>query len=237
MESGTDGFGSHCQLYTFEILYGESHGKTVYLSPNTSFEHNYTNEPNFIERLLEFINLHKYYQLPEDKKDIPRITWHADAYSYCERNLDTLLDSDVFRRLKSRFMENKVNPYDKSFYNVAVHIRRPNCHDSRIEGADTPDSYYLNVIDTIRKEHPIHEKPLRFHIYSQGERAKFDCYNADDVVFHLDESIEDTVNGLLFGDSLVTSGSSLSYICAIYSDANVYYKPFWHPPHKSWRRM
>jgi hypothetical protein len=238
--ANTDGFGSHCQHYTFGILYVEHHGNVAYISPETFFEHNYEKDPHYVKNMLEFINLHKYYQLPSDKQHVKKLLPTPEglgvAYNYCNHNLNTLLDSESFARLKSRFMENKVNPYDSSFFNVAIHVRRPNSHDTRLDGADTPDSYYLNIMNIIRKEHD-GSKPLKFHIYSQGDTSKFDCYRNDDVVFHLNESIQDTVNGLLFGDILVTSASSLSYVCGFYTNGKVYYKSFWHPPYKTWRRM
>jgi hypothetical protein len=175
--------------------------------------------------------------VPESKDVslLPKIQ-NLDHYRYCEANLDILLETYVFETLKERFMENKKDPYDPKYFNVVVHIRRPNQHDNRLMGADTPDSYYLSVMDTIRKEHDC-EKQIKFHIYSQGDISLFEVYKGDDVEFHLDTSAEDALTGLLFGDILVTSASSLSYIAAIYTNAKIYYKSFWHPPSKSWRKM
>ena len=120
--------------------------------------------------MLDFINLHKYYGMPSfvNEAEIPRVPFY-EQFSYCESNLDRVLESDSFARLKRRFMENKKDPYDPAYYNVVVHVRRPKSHDCRLNGTDTPDEYYLNIIKTIRDEHLTEGgKPLRFHIYSQG---------------------------------------------------------------------
>jgi hypothetical protein len=227
-----DGFGSHLQQYIFGIVFAENHGNRLYLSYNTNFEHNYVNDPTYKDRILSYINLHKYYGLPEgiNENSLPKIDMH---YQYCLDNIDRIFISDSFELLKLRFFENKSNPYDQSFYNVAVHVRRPNPHDNRLMGADTPDAYYLAVINKIRATHS-GEKPLKFHIYSQGSPSMFSIYNAPDTELHIDTSVEETYNGLLFGDALITSGSALSYSAALFTSGTVYFKTFWYPPAKHW---
>ena len=51
---------------------------------------------------------------------------------------------------------------------------------------------------------------------------------------HLNESVEDAFNGLVFADALVTSASSFSYVAAMLTDGVVYYKHFWHKPSMKW---
>ncbi len=230
-----DGFGAHLQQYMWSIVYGESHGHTVYISYDTYFEHNYDGSEDFTERLIKYMNLHKYYGLPAELKDksIPIICSDWSHYNFCERNINNIKNNESFKRLKHRFMENKTSPYDSNYYNVALHVRRPNSHDSRIEGADTPDSYYLNLMKKIRKEYTA-QKPLKFHIYSQGNVSNFNKYIGSDTEFHLDDTIENTMDGFLFSDILITSVSSMSYVAALFSDGIVYYKPFWHPPINTW---
>ena len=113
-----------------------------------------------------------------------------------------------------------------------MHIRRHNSRDTRIAGTDTPDSYYLNLINTIREKYI--DKPLKFHIYSQGNENNFNMYKNNDTVFHLNESVQDTFTGLVYGDILVMSRSSFSYIAALLSNGIIYYEKFWHPPLYNW---
>ena len=39
---------------------------------------------------------------------------------------------------------------------------------------------------------------------------------------------------MVSAEILVTSPSSLSYIAALISDGEIYYKKFWHNPRKNW---
>ena len=92
------------------------------------------------------------------------------------------------------------------------------------------------MIDLIRNKYSS-KKPL-FHIYSQGNIKAFkDIYKSNDIVFHIDEPIEQTFTSLVLADVLVTSISSLSYTAGILSDGVVYYMPFWHPPLPGWIAM
>ena len=72
-----------------------------------------------------------------------------------------------------------------------------------------PISYYTNIMQFIMHGYQ-GTKPVRFHVHSQGcanhEFTNFSAKRAE-VVMHLDESVEDAFNGLVFADALVTSAS------------------------------
>jgi hypothetical protein len=60
-------------------------------------------------------------------------------------------------------------------------------------------------------------------------------YAADDTEFHInDTDVLNTFSGLVFADSLITSGSSLSYTAAILNKGVIFYKRFWHKPANHW---
>jgi allantoicase len=99
-------------------------------------------------------------------------------------------------------------------------------------GTDTPDHYYLNVMNNIREKYA--HKDVCFHIYSQGDISKFECYKGTDVILHIDENLFDTFIGLVGAEVLVMSASSFSYSAALLSDGEIYYLPFWHRPSKNW---
>jgi hypothetical protein len=233
IQARTDGFGAQLQCYLWSLLYAHENGETVFLPTTITFEHNYAGTPDFHTELIKYMNLHPYYATPTgvDETSLPVFT--VD-YSFVESNLDRLTQTPFFQEMKQRFLENKVNPYDIDHYHVAVHIRRSNPHDSRLWGSDTPDSDYLQILSTIRQEHS-GAKPLLFHIFSQSYCFNSSLYAAPDVIFHLDESIQQTYNGFLFADILVTSSSSYSYSAAFFATGTVYYKKFWHAPLSSWR--
>jgi len=228
-----DGFGASFQNVLFDILYTVHHNCTYVFTPRLTIDHNYHHAPNFVKDLNDFMNLQNEFKYAEDgeKREIRAHACGA-TYHFVEANRDTLFKCETMDKIKASFFANKTSPFDRRHVNVAVHVRRPNSRDDRIAGTDTPDSYFLNVIDNIRRKNATN--PVMFHIYSQGARETFCSFTSDDVVLHLDESIQDTFTGLVHADILVTSASSFSYTAALLTRGVVYYKTFWHPPLDSW---
>jgi hypothetical protein len=239
-----DGFGAHFQNILVDILY--TYNTTTdhrYVFPNiASFEHNYANEPDFADRLVRYMNLREHFSMKSDSADTSANIHHYSVsnYTYVENNLTQLLASPTMDLIKSLFYADKKTPYDTAYYNVAVHVRRHNKEDNRIDGTNTPDEYYLNVMKYIRANHGNTEKPLRFHIYSQcadseGAEAAFkEKFMNTDTEFHLNGDVIPTFHGMVFGDALVTSASSYSYCAAFLCNGVVYYKWFWHKPSNNW---
>jgi hypothetical protein len=238
----TDGFGAQFQNIIVDILYTYNITKNQYVFPKiASFEHNYANEPDFVDRLVRYTNLHCHFSMPSGVVDtIHKYSSIVSNYTYVEDNLTQLLTSPTMDLIKSLFYADKTTPYDTAFYNVAVHVRRHNKEDNRIDGTNTPDEYYLNVMKHIRANHRKTEKPLRFHIYSQcaeSERAEAafkEKFMNTDVEFHLNGDVIPTFHGMVFGDALVTSASSYSYCAAFLCKGVIYYKRFWHKPSNNW---
>lgn len=239
-----DGFGAQFQNIIFDILYTYSNtNSNTYVFPGIdSFEHNYNNEPGYTNRLIRYMNLKDHFSgggggggTNLHLGTIHRYT--TDVYSHVEDNISKLITSEPMKLIKSLFYADKSTPFDTRYHNVAVHVRRPNPHDCRIDGTNITDSYYLNVIRYIRKNHDSSDgKHLRFHIYSQGNAGAYDEYikNNDDTVLHLNEDVLLTFHGLVFADTLVTSSSSFSYTAALLCNGAIYYKGFWHKPADSW---
>ena len=134
--------------------------------------------------------------------------------------------------IKNCFWKNKNKNFYNNNINIAVHIRRENIEDRGLAGdrATTPNNYYLNIMNRIREKH----KNALFHIYSQGELINFQELIKDDVIFYLNHDIINTFIGMVSANILVISPSSFSYVAALISDGEIYYKPFWHKPRKSW---
>ena len=238
----SDGFGAHFQNIIIDILYTYNATNNQYVFPNISgFEHNYTNDPDFSDRLVRYMNLREHFSLKNDSDTSANIQYYSVSnYTYVENNLTQLLASPTINLIKSLFYADKKTPYDTAFYNVAIHVRRHNKEDNRIDGTNTPDEYYLNVIKYIRANHNNTEKPLRFHIYSQcadSEGAEAACkekFMSLDTEFHLNGDVLPTFHGMVFGDALVTSASSYSYCAAMLNNGVIYYKRFWHKPADNW---
>jgi hypothetical protein len=227
-----DGFGAIFQNLIFDIVFLESRGGKFVYSEIPAIDHNYSGDPDFTVALEKYMGIKEAYPPQGVNAQIIPFLY---SYPIVEQNIDSMFNSAAFHKVRAAFYKDKVSQFDSTYMNVAVHVRRFNTRDCRIAGSDTPDSYYLDVINKIRGKYVgTQPKPLKFHIYSQGIPTSFREYVADDVVLHLNESIQDTFTGFVFADILVTSQSSFSYVAALLSCGIIYYQKFWHPPLNHW---
>jgi hypothetical protein len=230
----TDGFGAQFQTIIYSVIYSELTNNRYVYTPFCSMEHNYDMDPEFIAKKEWLINFIGNFPLNRDSK-IQSTTSVNDLISFFESNLVACYNSQSLQKIRGVFFKNKNrNDYfDAENFHIAIHVRRPNPHDSRVDGTNTPDHEYLRIIKNLRNVYSV-KKPL-FHIYSQGNIESFNSiYTGDDIFFHLNESTEQTFTSLVLADVLVTSRSSFSYTAGILSQGVIYYTPFWHPPLPNW---
>ena len=226
-----DGFGAQYQQLIISYVVCSIGNKKFVYTPRNKMEHNYDNDPNYINKIENLMNIKNNIENNNDNQAINVNI--RQCMNWFEKNIDTACNSHYFQLMKGYFWKNKErNIFKNDKINVAVHVRRPNQCDNRIQGTNTPDSYYLNIMKIIREKYK--DKNLLFHIYSQGDPANFKKYESEDVQFHINEDICKTFIGMVAADILVTSASSFSYIAALLSDGEVYYKKFWHKPRKGW---
>lgn len=230
----SDGFGAQFQCIIFTALYAELHNKKFLYTPFKAMEHNYDNDENFLEKKETLINFINNFEINNDPTIQPTEIIH-EYYNFIHNNLDLCEKSILLKKAKEifRINKNKATYFDNQKLNIAIHIRRPNPHDTRIEGTELSNEFYFKSIQFLRSLYSS-KNPL-FHIYSQGSIDTFYThFNSSDIVLHLNESIEDTFSSMVLADVLVTSTSSLSYTAGFLSEGIVYYIPFWHPPMPKW---
>jgi hypothetical protein len=231
----SDGFGSQFQHIICCILIAYKMGHTFVYNPLSIMEHNYDNEPDFIENMENLMNIKPYFITVNDESLMNKYIeyWKMNAKYAIDASVESYVTDESLEKIKTMFWANKSRDVFKNKkINVAVHIRRPNCNDNRIQGTDTSDTFYMNAIERIRRDYT--GKDLLFHIYSQGDIKNFDIYKAEDVVLHINQDLSSTFIELVASDVLVTSFSSLSYIAGYLTNGVVYYHPFWHPPRSKW---
>ena len=235
----SDGFGSQYQHIICCLLLCYRNGFHFAYNSLKIIEHNYDNDPEFLEKMEQLMNIRPHFISKDDPSliDAGVTTCDMTAKYVVDKAVDEYATDAALGQIKTMFWANKdrTTVFTNGKTNVAVHIRRPNSHDNRLQGADTPDDFFLNAIRRVREEHP--DKDLLFHIYSQGTIENFECYRAEDTIFHIDEDLSTTFIQLVAADILVTSFSSLSYIAGYLSDGIIYYHPFWHPPRSKWIRL
>ena len=259
-----DGFGAQFQRFVWTCIYAEEYEQSVfvYRSPK-KIAHNYDDDPQFIQKMENIMNMKQYYMNYEEALALVRngndtnieilTPDFYDIFNYVERNIDTCMKSDSMARLKSRFWENKnrsivytgYSKYGDYTLHMAVHIRRPNCDDTRPNSGDEyTDKYYINSIIMISEKYA-KSRPndrIMIHIYSQGAVEKFASFMANDVigkdiVLHLNDTNEQSYLGMAAADILITSASSFSYCAAFFSDGDIYYTDFWHKPCSWWNLL
>lgn len=225
-----DGFGAQYQTIINTILYCKKYNKNYVYTPIKNMEHNYDNDKTFLNKAEELMNIKKYKSINDiDTKPID--TNIFQMINFFDNNIDKI--AHQLKEVKDDFWQNKdKNVFNNDVFNIAVHIRRFNKHDNRIEGSDTPDEYYLNKINNLRQKYK--DKKLLFHIYSQGNIEDFIKYNANDTILKINMNLFDTFKEMVGANALIMSKSSFSYTAAILSDGDIYYLNFWHPPMKHW---
>ena len=227
-----EGFGATYQKIIETYLFCAYNNLKFVYRPIKKMEHNYKNDPNYINNIESLMNLKN--NIENDTNNVAQdIHFGKHVQKWFDDNIDQICSEVHLKFIKKCFWENKDRDvFKNNAINVAVHIRRPNIHDNRIEGTNTPDIYYINIMNIIREKYKNNE--ILFHIYSQGNKNQFILFNNHDVVLHLNEDICKTFIEMVGADILITSGSSLSYVAALISDGEIYYKHFWHKPRKEW---
>ena len=224
--NGNDGFGSQYHKIVVTYIYCTLHNRCFRYTPLTFVEHN---DPEYIPKLEDLMNLKDYIPNITSDMQVHNLPYHCNY----DNMIGRMAESDAMQFVKLCFWKNKSRDFFKNQkINVAVHIRRENAHDNGRSGfrVTTPNSYYLNVMNMIRKKY----RNVFFHIYSQGVLSQFSELEQTDVAFHLNEDIITTFIGMVAAECLVLSPSSFSYIAALLSDGEIYYKPFSHKPLKNW---
>jgi hypothetical protein len=232
---GSDGFGAQYQRIIQTYIYCKCHKFEFYYCQITKIDHNYENNNDYISNMETTINLKGNIQ-NGSTNNCRQIDYGTLVLPWFDNNIDNCCKSEHMSFIKKCFWEHKSkNVFNNNCLNVAIHIRRENLHDNGQAGEriTTPNEYYLKIMNTIRNKHD-NNKQLKFHIYSQGSISNFKLLQKEDVIFHLDEDICKTFIELVGADILVTSPSSLSYVAALISDGEIYYKPFWHKPCSHW---
>lgn len=232
-----DGFGAQFQKIIQTYIYCKINNLNYAYNKLDYVEHNYNNDNEFNNKLEELMNLKDNIINVSTNMDCSYLDFNSIVRIYFENKIDLCCESEHMKFIKDCFWQNKSkNYFNNNKINVAIHIRRENSHDKGQAGerATTPNSYYLNIMNSIREKYKNSNKELLFHIYSQGNIENFRDLDSIDVKLYINFDIIESFIGMVSAEILVTSPSSLSYVAALISDGEIYYKPFWHNPRRGW---
>ena len=258
-----DGLGAQFQRFAWTCIYAEECEEStfIYRSPE-KMAHNYTGEPNYIEKLETLMNMKPHYMNYNEAradKTIDEILTpdFYDIFNYVERNIDKCMKSESMARIKKYYWQNKDSVRDRPrlyripegdhtyTHHLAAHIRRPNCDDTRPNGGEEyTNEYYIKSLLTIQEKYLKQDSSnrIQFHIYSQGTEDKFANISGHeilgpDIMMHINDSNEDTYLAMTMADILVTSASSYSYSAAFFCNGDIFYTEFWHKPCSWWNKL
>lgn len=224
-----DGFGSQFLAIIGSVIDAELNNCVFEYTPFTRMEHNYDDDPKFLEKKEWLINFLDNFNLAKSNTPFAECNYH-----HMSGGGKIIAESKSLTKIKAIFRANKQkeNYFDSDRFNIAIHVRRSNSHDSRIDGTDTPDQMFLAIITALRRKYK--DKNPLFHIFSQGSYSQFKFYEANDTILRLNETIEDSFTSMVFADVLGTSRSAFSYVAGLLSEGVVYYIPFGCKPLPHW---
>lgn len=195
-------------------------------------------------------------RLPKfDENNIEEVTTIKKIIaSYYGRKIVFVTEQDQFYKdqygvmdvIKDKFhsihdMSEKCIRYDKSNYNIAIHIRRGDIMDNpsnpNLVMRFLANDYYEKVLEQVLQRIKS-EKPAHIWLFSQGKREDYTEFDRfDNLHWCLDMDPQDSFSHMVFADLLITSKSSFSYKPALISNGiKVCPKDFWHsyPDTKDW---
>jgi hypothetical protein len=239
-----DGFGENFKLLIYSVLFAELHGCKFLYTPFKEMEHNYDQDPTYLikkERLVNFIG--NFEQASQDQNQRPYVLDTFELLRFYHNNIQRCVESRSMQLIKELFRANKSDPFDKSYTNIAIHIRRMNIQDYNrtndnavvLRGMDVPDDLYLTTIAQFEQQKG--DKPVRIHIFSQGKESDFEMYRKNNVVLHLNENLDDTFTQMVYAEALLMAPSALSYCAALLSRGTVYYIEFCNPKLPIWNAV
>ena len=189
-----DGFGENYKYLIYSIMYAEFNKYDFVYKPFKDMRHNYNDDPEYINKKEIMINC-----IGNFKTEIPGRELNIfDLLKFYHTNIKWCSQSNSLKLLKSLFYLDKVNLYDTSIVNIAIHIRRINPHDYiivdqiskdrvpiqdnifqeilnnprtavQLPGMDVPLEFYVTIIRQLEHSYP----NSKFHIYSQGNVNDF----------------------------------------------------------------
>jgi hypothetical protein len=234
-----DGLGANVQQIIGAALFAElNNNYDFFYQPFKRMAHNYGGKEDdsvFLSNKEKLLNLIGNFPVVNDAIEQGYEIYVQEFENFLNANICKCEQSQILKKIKKVFRANKDrdNYFDTNFFNIAIHIRRANQHDSRIYGTDVPNCFYLEIINKLREIY-LDRYPLLFHIYSQGEINNFVEFKSPDIVLHINESADDAYAAMALADVLVAGRSSFSYTAGYLSDSTVYYIPYMHAPLPHW---
>ena len=168
------------------------------------------------------------------------------------RECQLFLDEEFVQILQKKFNSNGYIPekllYSEQYLNIAIHIRRGDVWDACQAGSKktmhrnklVSQVYYVELLQKLQNLFNSSPKPVRFHIFSDGQPNNFDRFTFTDgheaflklesgllienIQFHLCHSTINTIYHMIKAPILIPGKSTFSVLAVILSNSYVFYE-------------
>lgn len=211
----SDGFGRHYKAIILTYVYCMYKGYTYVYRPLGTVAHNYDNDSTYVDRLENLINVKPYLKV---LNDVPCDWIKGKMIIKDIKHNPKILENNI-KPLRDMYWKNKEMDFFKNDkINISVHIRKGNKGDKLVKPIIIQHEFYLKIIDKLKHKY----SNTLFHIYSQGHENDFLEFKDDNTIFHLNEDIVSTFQGMVAANVLVISESALSYTAGLISSGEVH---------------
>lgn len=116
---------------------------------------------------------------------------------------------------------------------IAVHIRRGDVSPTQNKERYVPLQYYMDCLTNLQQILMTAHMPYRIHIHSEQSIKQELTHSPaglhSELIWHLDEDVNETFTAFVNADILFTGFSSLSYAASLIRQKKcLLYTPFWH---------
>jgi len=160
-------------------------------------------------------------------------------------------DSEFVEKLQAKFDANGYVPgqwlYSEQYFDIAIHIRRGDIWESFQAGDQRweesirfmSEDYYVDLIQRLQSLSSVSSKPIRLHIFSDGQPTDFPQFTfvskreaylelasgdrIENIQFHLSQNSFDALYHLAKAPVLVPSKSSFSFLAVLLGKSYVFY--------------
>ena len=226
-------FGSQYKYLIDILLMCYANGYEFVYNKITHMENNYDNDPAFIEKMENLMNLRPHFTpFGDESLNNAFITiYDMTVKNVISANMDYYVTDENLGRIKQMFWANKdrTNLFDNNGKtNVVIYIPE-----------DTNTAYgpiYMKMIQILRDNQStlIQNGDLLFHIYSRGSIDDFQSYNAEDIILHINEDIESTFIHMVAADIFILTNNLFCYSAALLSNGIVYNYSNENPSRNTW---
>ena len=162
------------------------------------------------------------------------------------------LDSEFIQILQKRFNANGYAPstdiYSDKYLDIAIHIRRGDVWNAYLAGESNisvrtmvlSEEYYVKLIERLQESFKSSKKPVRFHIFSNGQPDDFTKFTftneheadlrlnssckIEKIQFHLCQNTFDTLYYMITAPIFVPAKSAFSVLASILNKSYILYE-------------